>query len=81
MDGFELRTVAVPPGGEHQYDAEEWRDVLVVVERGRVELESRAGRRHSFGRGETLWLSGLPLRAVRNPGRETAVLIAVSRRR
>jgi hypothetical protein len=80
MNRFELRAVSVAPGGERPYDAAEWRDVLVVVGRGRVELESRSGRRHAFGRGETLWLSGLPLRAVRNPGRETAVLIAVSRR-
>ena len=81
MDGFELRTVSLAPGGERPYDADEWRDALVVVGRGRVELESRGGRRHAFGRGETLWLGGMPLRAVCNPGRETAVLIAVSRRR
>jgi hypothetical protein len=81
MDGFVLRTVAVAPGGERPYDAVEWQDALVVVGRGRVELESRGGRRHAFGRGETLWLGGMPLRALCNPGRETAVLIAVARRR
>ncbi len=81
MEGFELRSVSLAPGGERPYDADEWRDALVVVGRGRVELESRGGRRHAFGRGETLWLTGLPLRSVRNPGREPAVLIAVWRRR
>jgi hypothetical protein len=81
MAGFQLRTVSLAPGGERPYDADEWRDALVVVGRGRVELESRGGRRLAFGCGETLWLSGMPLRAVCNPGRETAVLIAVTRRR
>jgi hypothetical protein len=35
-------------------------------------------RRH-FGCGDVLWLDGLPLRALHNPGRELAVLTAVSR--
>jgi hypothetical protein len=35
---FELRVVAVAPGGERPYDEDEWRDALVVVERGEIEL-------------------------------------------
>jgi len=27
-----------------------------------------------------LWLTGMPLRALRNPGAEPAVLVAISRR-
>lgn len=78
---FELRVVAVAPRSERPYVAAEWHDAFVVVGRGEVELESRGGECHRFGRGESLWLSGLPLRAVRNRGSEPAVLIAVSRRR
>ena len=78
---FELRVIAVAPRSERAYDSAEWRDALVVVGRGAIELESWAGSRHHFGRGEALWLSGLPLRAVLNRGDEPAVLIAVTRRR
>jgi hypothetical protein len=78
---FELRVVAVAPGGERPYDSAEWRDALVVVERGRIDLHCRDGARRRMERGEVLWLSGLPLRTLRNPGHETAVLTAVTRRR
>ena len=76
---FRLRIVAVPPGAERVYDSEEWRDSIVVVERGELELEAVSGARCRFGHGDMLWLVGLPLRALRNRGRETVVLAAVSR--
>jgi hypothetical protein len=78
---FERRVVAIPPGCERAFDHEDWRDAIVVVERGAVELECSGGSRHWFGRGDVLWLSGLPLRALRNRGREPAWLVAVSRLR
>jgi hypothetical protein len=78
---FEVRAVAVAPGGERAYDETEWRDAIVVVERGEVELECRGGSRRRFGRGAVLWLAGLPLLALRNRGSEPALLAAVSRRR
>jgi hypothetical protein len=76
---FRLRTVAVSPGAERVYDSEEWRDALVVVEHGELELEAVSGARCRFGHGDMLWLVGLPLRALRNGGTETVVLAAVSR--
>lgn len=78
---FELRLVVVAPRAERPYDEAEWRDAIVVVEHGRVELECRAGGRTGFGRGDLFWLFGLPLRALHNTGPEPAVLTAVSRRR
>jgi quercetin dioxygenase-like cupin family protein len=78
---FELRVVSVAPGGERPYDEEEWRDALVVVERGEIELEASAGGRVQFGPGSVLWLFGLPLRALHNRGAEPALVVAVSRRR
>jgi hypothetical protein len=77
---FQLRLLAVAPGGERAYDEAEWRDALVVVERGEIELESATGDLQRFVRGDVLWLVGLPLRALRNKGHEIAVLAAVSRR-
>jgi Cupin domain len=79
--GFVLRVVVVAPGGERAYDEREWRDAIVVVEWGEIVLEPRAGRPYRFGRGDVLWLQGLALRALRNPGGEPAVLVAVARRR
>jgi hypothetical protein len=78
---FELRTFVVAPGGERPYDGADWHDALVVVERGEIELAWSDRRRRRFARGAVLWLSDVPLRALRNRGREPAVLVAVSRRR
>jgi len=77
---FRRRVVAVPPCGELAFDEAEWRDALVVVERGEIELVCLGGSRERFGRGDVLWLAGLPLGALRNPGCEPALLAAVSRR-
>ncbi len=72
--------VTVAAGRERTYDEAEWRDALVVVERGEIELECLGGSRHRFRRGDVLWLTGLPLRVLRNRGLVPAVLTAVSRR-
>jgi hypothetical protein len=77
---FERRTISVAPGLARAYVETDWTDSLVVVERGEIELESLDGRRQRFVRGDSLWLCGLPLRLLRNPGTEPALLVAVSRR-
>ena len=77
---FERRVVILGPGDALVYDPAEWRDAIIVVEAGQIELECRDGSRQYFGRGDILWLDGLPLRALHNPGPNLAVLTAVSRR-
>jgi hypothetical protein len=77
---FDVRTVDIAPAAMRAYDAGEWRDALVVVERGEVELESLHGSLRSFGRGSILWLADLPLRALHNRGPDHALLVAVTRR-
>ena len=74
-----IRSVLVPPACSLVYDEIEWRDALVLVECGEIMLEARDGGSWRFQRGNLLWLQGLPLVALRNPGAETAVLIAASR--
>ncbi|MDA0161822.1 hypothetical protein OM076_16230 [Solirubrobacter ginsenosidimutans] len=74
---FEVRVVA--PGDDRAYDEAEWRDALVVVQAGEIELRGVSGTCSSFGRGDFLYLQGIPLRALHNPGDEPAVLVAVSR--
>ena len=76
---FVVRVVAVPPGGERPYDAEEWHGALVLVQRGEIELRGVSGATRSFSRGALLWLDGVPLRVLHNPGAEPAVLLAVTR--
>jgi hypothetical protein len=78
---FVRRVVRVPPGRARDYDEADWRDALVVVVRGEIELEARAGGRERFARGAVLSLAGLPLRALHNQGAEPAELLAVRRRR
>ncbi|MFC4589872.1 hypothetical protein [Sphaerisporangium corydalis] len=77
---FELRGVIIEPGRARVYDESEWRGAIVMVEQGRVELLCAGGDRLGFGRGDALWLHGLPVQVVYNPGTEPAVLVAISRR-
>jgi quercetin dioxygenase-like cupin family protein len=78
---FQARTVTIAPGGTRPYDEAEWRDALVVVECGAVVVECGAGGRRAFEQGDVLWLTGMGVRALHNEGVESAVLVAVSRRR
>ena len=78
-DEFDVRRVVVAPGTARRFVESEWRDAIVVVESGWLELESSSGSRRRFGRGDVLWLIDLPLRALHAYGRTPTVLIAVSR--
>ena len=75
----DLRLVSIPAGAAKPFVAEEWDDSLVVVEQGSVELECIRGGRRTFTTGAVIFLTGLPLRMIHNPGPETALLAAVSR--
>lgn len=77
---FERRVLVLAPGQAWHYDELEWRGALVVVEHGLIELECLNGSRYCFRHGSMLWLEHLPLRALHNPGRAQAVLVAVVRR-
>ena len=76
---LDYRVVELPPGGERPYDAAEWAGALVIVDRGDIELACSDGRRPRFAGGAVLWLAGLPVRELRNPGSVPAVLVAVRR--
>lgn len=78
---FQVRQIAVAPGGERTVQEGEWADALVVVERGTIELECLDGARRSFGSGDMLCLRRLRLRLLRNRGHGPVLLIAISRRR
>lgn len=77
---FERRLVTVPPCCALDFDEADWRDALVIVVRGEIQVESR-GRRGRFGRGAVLTLAGLSLRVLHNDGAEPAELLALRRPR
>jgi quercetin dioxygenase-like cupin family protein len=76
---YAVRVVEVAPGGERVYDGAEWRDAIVVVQRGEIELRGVSGASRSFRPGDLLWLERMPLAALHNPGGEPAVLLAIAR--
>ena len=80
-EGIEVRRVAVAPGATRAYDEADWHGALVVVERGRIELEGLSGARRTFECGAVLWLVGLPLRALHNHGVEPTVMVTFTRQR
>jgi quercetin dioxygenase-like cupin family protein len=78
---FVVQVVTLAAGEEVIYEEAAWRDALVVVENGRIELETLTGSRRGFSTGDVLCLMGISVRALHNRGPELAVLVAVSRRR
>ena len=78
---FEVRVVAIPGGNQLRFDERRWQDCLVEVECGEVLLRLRDGRTLVCTAGDVLTFTGLPIRALHNPLRECAALVAISRRR
>lgn len=76
---FAVRTVALAPGQAMAYVEDDWRDAIVVVERGEVEIECRAGGARRFASGSLLWLTGLQLKSLHNRGDEDLLLSAIAR--
>jgi hypothetical protein len=79
--GFEIRLLMLEPGSDLACDATTWRDALVEVECGQVELHFRHGGRVCVQAGDVLWLSGLGVLRMSNPGRSPAALTGLSRTR
>lgn len=76
---FDFRHIALASGFERPCGQDEWKDTLVVVERGAVDLVCANGAWARFERGDVLCLCRVSLLLLRNPGRDAAVLSAVSR--
>jgi len=78
---FEVRLLSLPAGHEAEILDSGWRDALVVVERGELDLECAGGSRLRLRSGDVLWLCGLEVRRLLQRGREPTLLSAVARRR
>lgn len=77
---FVRRLVVVAPQQPMAYDPADWRDAIVIVDRGRLEVECMGGTRQHFGPGAVMCLEDVPLREIRSAGEEPALLVAISRR-
>jgi len=77
---FRRRAVTIPAHTTVPFVAEEWRDALVLIERGAVDLLCVRGGRRRFTQGAVLFFEGLALTALHNPGVDETVLVALSRR-
>jgi hypothetical protein len=76
---FEARRIILAAGEERGYEEGEWRDAIVAVQRGTVDLVTERGASARFVQGDILCLSGLAVRVLHNGGTEPVVLLAVSR--
>ncbi|MGN6723895.1 MAG: hypothetical protein ACTHJM_14900 [Marmoricola sp.] len=67
------------PGQPLAFEAERWRDVLVVVQSGTLEARCRSGRVASFKPGSMLHFTGLELYSLSAAGPDPTILLTVSR--
>jgi hypothetical protein len=72
--------VVIPPGGECGCDLEQWRDTLVVVECGSVELASVYAGSIALRQGSVLSLDRMRSSRMRNVGDSAVILTLASRR-
>jgi hypothetical protein len=77
--GRQVRTLILGPGDALDFRPADWSDVLVVVERGRLQIECRTGCRAVFGPGAVLVLTLLDVRRLHSVGTTALVISAVSR--
>jgi hypothetical protein len=76
---FRKRVIELTPNDELRVDATAWRDAIIFLETGEVELECSAGERRRFAPGAVLCV--VPsVRLLRNCGDDSARLVAISRR-
>jgi quercetin dioxygenase-like cupin family protein len=80
IPGHRVRTVILEPGDALELHRADWSDVLVVVERGRLQIECDGGARATFEPGAVLVLTMPELRWLHSVGADALVLSAVSRR-
>jgi hypothetical protein len=78
-DGYSRRVLRVAPGFELSPEPECFRDAIVVVEGGELELECGSGSRRRFGPGSLIAIAPFSIAHLRSVGADTLVLVAVSR--
>ncbi len=74
-----VRRLILEPGDAIDFRSADWADVLVIVERGRLQLECNSGAHAVFEPGAVLVLTLPELRRLRSVGTAALVVTAVSR--
>ena len=77
--GCRSSCLVISPADGLDYDERQWVGAVVVVEHGHLQLECRSGEQACFGEGAILWLTGLNLRRIINPGLTPLVLRSIRR--
>ena len=78
---FEVSIRILDARTETAYQPDDWKDSIIEVEAGAVEIETRHGQAVAFHAGDVFWLAELPVRALHNRGDIPAVLVTATRRR
>jgi 2-methylisocitrate lyase-like PEP mutase family enzyme len=78
--GISSTITTLQPAHSLDFRESDWAGAIVVVVRGRLHLECRSGRCASFDEGAVLFLTGLDLRRITNPGLTPLVLKSISPR-
>jgi len=79
LPGCRSSTLTIQPAESLYYHEADWAGAVVVVISGRLRLECRSGEGASFDEGAVLFLTGLPLRYLTNPGLDPLVLRTIRR--
>jgi quercetin dioxygenase-like cupin family protein len=79
IPGCTSTITTMQPADSLSYHKADWAGVVVVVVSGRLQLECWSGERASFDEGAVLFLTGLNLRHLTNPGLDPLVLKLIKR--
>jgi hypothetical protein len=77
---FQRRVVTIAPGETVGAGDSAWRDEIVSVESGALDIVGPDGAVLHLGAGAVLWLDGVAHVALRGAGEEPTVLAAIRRR-
>jgi hypothetical protein len=80
LPGCWSSTTTIQPADGIAYDESEWAGAVVVVMSGRLHLEWWSGEQLCCEEGEVLFLTGLNLRQISNPGLTPLVLKSIRRK-
>jgi quercetin dioxygenase-like cupin family protein len=79
IGGFGRRVIELEPGARLDHEDALWRDAIVFLIAGELEVECSRGERHRFREGDVLTLARLPIRRVRGSGATPTRLLVIWR--
>jgi hypothetical protein len=77
---FSRRVIELQPGACLDHDDAFWRDAIVFLTAGELDVECSGGTGHCFRAGDILTFASLPIRRAHNSGAEPTRLLVIWRR-